>query len=217
MDTKQELMEIALELFEEKGYDNTTIEDIHTKLGVSKGAFYHYFDSKEDMLEKIAVDFSEGLLTDIREITDNDKISARKKLEKIIVLVLQNKLTRRKRRDQIKIALQDRKNFKLKENIYFKLKERVLTPLEAVLEQGIEEGEMDIPNTGEMAGLILLNIRGLNYSLRELVLDADKSGELWRENVEEQIDEKIDFYEEMFTRMLNLQNDRVDLEKLKGI
>jgi len=217
MDTKQELMEIALELFEEKGYDNTTIEDIHTKLGVSKGAFYHYFDSKEDMLEKIAVDFSEGLLTDIREITDNDEISARKKLEKIIVLVLQNKLTRRKRRDQIKIALQDRKNFKLKENIYFKLKERVLTPLEAVLEQGIEEGEMDIPNTGEMAGLILLNIRGLNYSLRELVLDADKSGELWRENVEEQIDEKIDFYEEMFTRMLNLQNDRVDLEKLKGI
>ena len=42
-----ELLDCAQRLFFERGYDNTTVNDILEAAGLSKGAFYHYFESKE--------------------------------------------------------------------------------------------------------------------------------------------------------------------------
>lgn len=50
--TKKELQDKAFELFENRGYDNVTIDEICTELGLTKGAFYHYFKSKSDLLLK---------------------------------------------------------------------------------------------------------------------------------------------------------------------
>jgi len=46
---KQELLDAALQLFYEKGYEKTSVNDIIEKVGVSKGAFYYYFKSKEEV------------------------------------------------------------------------------------------------------------------------------------------------------------------------
>lgn len=45
--TRQKLVDAALDLFFEKGYDNVTVDDICEKAGVSKGAFYGHFKSKD--------------------------------------------------------------------------------------------------------------------------------------------------------------------------
>ena len=50
--TKKELQDKAFELFENRGYDNVTIDEICTELGLTKGAFYYYFKSKSDLLLK---------------------------------------------------------------------------------------------------------------------------------------------------------------------
>lgn len=50
---KQELIEIAFELFMKKGYEDTTITDILKAAKISKGAMYHYFDKKEDILDAV--------------------------------------------------------------------------------------------------------------------------------------------------------------------
>ncbi|HEX3026867.1 MAG TPA: TetR/AcrR family transcriptional regulator [Clostridia bacterium] len=47
---KQEIVEAALELFLQKGYDNVTVKDITTKVNVAAGLFHYYFHSKEDVL-----------------------------------------------------------------------------------------------------------------------------------------------------------------------
>ncbi|WNF36512.1 TetR/AcrR family transcriptional regulator [Bacillaceae bacterium IKA-2] len=53
LETKKNILSTALKLFSEKGYDNVTIDDIATKSGTSKGAFYNHFHSKyEIFLEK---------------------------------------------------------------------------------------------------------------------------------------------------------------------
>src|SRR3954467_868431 len=46
-----EVLDAALELFVEKGFQNTRVEDIATRAGLSKGAVYLYFPSKEAILE----------------------------------------------------------------------------------------------------------------------------------------------------------------------
>ena len=49
-----ELLDIAQRLFLERGYERTTVNDVIDAAGVSKGAFYHHFRAKEDLLEAIA-------------------------------------------------------------------------------------------------------------------------------------------------------------------
>ena len=48
-DTKQLLMEVSTKLFNEKSFDDVSINDICKTAGVTKGAFYHYFSSKYDI------------------------------------------------------------------------------------------------------------------------------------------------------------------------
>lgn len=53
MATIQRMQVTGLELFYKKGYYNTSIDDILKELSLSKGAFYHHFDSKEDFFIQI--------------------------------------------------------------------------------------------------------------------------------------------------------------------
>jgi len=48
--TKTELMECAIALFEEHGYDNVTIKQICSTYGISKTAFYFHYKTKEDLI-----------------------------------------------------------------------------------------------------------------------------------------------------------------------
>jgi len=47
---RERIIEYALKVFSERGYYRTRINDIAAELGVSKGAIYQYFDSKEQLL-----------------------------------------------------------------------------------------------------------------------------------------------------------------------
>lgn len=49
LETKKAIFESALKLFKEKGYDNVFIEDITSGAGTSKGSFYTYFKSKDEV------------------------------------------------------------------------------------------------------------------------------------------------------------------------
>ena len=51
--TKGRIVSAAWKLFYEQGYDNTTVEDIIFESETSKGSFYHYFEGKDALLEKI--------------------------------------------------------------------------------------------------------------------------------------------------------------------
>ncbi len=48
-DTKKLLLQISTELFNEKNFDDVSINEICHRAGVTKGAFYHYFSSKYDI------------------------------------------------------------------------------------------------------------------------------------------------------------------------
>ena len=45
-----EILDAALAVFAERGYRNTRLEDVGEAAGVTKGAIYHYFENKEDLL-----------------------------------------------------------------------------------------------------------------------------------------------------------------------
>jgi AcrR family transcriptional regulator len=53
MNTREKVLAAAEELFAEQGYDATSVQQVVARAGVTKGALYHYFSAKEDLLFEI--------------------------------------------------------------------------------------------------------------------------------------------------------------------
>ncbi len=52
-DTRQRILQIALELFTLQGFDGTSLQQIADRLGVTKAALYYHFKSKDDLLDSV--------------------------------------------------------------------------------------------------------------------------------------------------------------------
>ena len=64
----QEILDAALAVFAARGYRNTRLEDVGEAAGVTKGAIYHYFANKEDLLLRAIEQRSEEAFGRIEEI-----------------------------------------------------------------------------------------------------------------------------------------------------
>ena len=68
--TGETILKISIELLRENGYDVTTIDEITKTVGIAKGTFYNFFESKRDVLMKWAVqvfqklDFQQAIMSD---------------------------------------------------------------------------------------------------------------------------------------------------------
>ncbi|AXT84323.1 TetR family transcriptional regulator [Aeromicrobium sp. A1-2] len=58
---RDELLQIAADLFATKGFKNTTVRDIADAAGILSGSLYHHFDSKESMVDEILSTFQDDL------------------------------------------------------------------------------------------------------------------------------------------------------------
>ncbi len=61
METRARILDVSRDLFAELGYDGTGVALVCETAGVSKGAFYHHFPSKQSVLETIFEDWLKGL------------------------------------------------------------------------------------------------------------------------------------------------------------
>ena len=52
---KSRIVSAAWQLFYEKGYNGTTVDDIIALSGTSKGSFYYYFNTKDELLNTLSV------------------------------------------------------------------------------------------------------------------------------------------------------------------
>jgi len=90
----ESLLQVAAELFNERGYDGTSMEDLSRKLGITKSAIYHHVPSKEELL-RLAVDRAlDGLfaVADQTEALDGRAIDRLEHLVRGSVLVLADRL-----------------------------------------------------------------------------------------------------------------------------
>lgn len=82
--TRKQLLDVALELFSEKGFQLTTVQEIVARAGVTKGAFYHHFESKQEVLLLLHNQFIDDELARFEPIIAQN-LSAEETLHKIIV------------------------------------------------------------------------------------------------------------------------------------
>lgn len=78
------IVEAARELFASQGYDGTSIQDVLTKLAIAKGTLYHYFRSKEELLEAVVESIVDESLAKMRELLDKSQGTALERLEALV-------------------------------------------------------------------------------------------------------------------------------------
>ena len=58
-----DILAAARQVIAEKGYENVLMSDIADRAGIVEGSLYRYFESKQDLLTKVADDWFEEVLT----------------------------------------------------------------------------------------------------------------------------------------------------------
>lgn len=150
--TVEKILDVAQRLFLEKGYDNTTIQDIVDHLdGLSKGAVYHHFKSKEEIMDAVGdrMFFSNNPFEAVRGRTD---LNGLQKLREAVRLNQSDQERVQLTAQSIPIAKSPRL---LQEMIVSNRK--VLTPyfLE-LIEEGNRDGSMHTDYPREIAELLPL-------------------------------------------------------------
>jgi TetR/AcrR family transcriptional regulator, cholesterol catabolism regulator len=85
---KTKITEESIKLFEKKGFSQTSIQDIVDTLGVTKGTFYYYFTSKEELLMDIHLNYINELLELQNALINDSTISYKEKLRGIIKILI---------------------------------------------------------------------------------------------------------------------------------
>lgn len=146
---KKELLKIAYRMFIEKGYDNTSIDEIIAEADIAKGTYYYHFPSKEATLEAV-IDMM------ISEEAERAKaaISAPISVPQKIVAVI---MSMRPQQEESSIAttLERSENIVMHEKAGRRILDVAVPILTEVVKEGISQGIFNCTNIEERVKMIL--------------------------------------------------------------
>jgi len=88
-DKRRVLLDAAVRVFAEKGYHACRVSDIAAEAGVAHGLLYHYFGSKEEVLQTVFTETWSLMLTAIRSVEETTE-SSREQVRKVAAIVLRS-------------------------------------------------------------------------------------------------------------------------------
>jgi AcrR family transcriptional regulator len=170
---KQELLDAALELFYQKGYAETTIKEIHDKVCVTKGAFYYYFTSKEDVLDAITIQLAEKTVRITEEIADNPDLNALDKINTIVSRVYEHRIKNIQAYSKLFHIVESDSNILFRQRLLKKILKMVQEPYTKIVRQGIAEGLFHTDFEEDICELIIYLGDFYRRTLAYLFLDSE--------------------------------------------
>ena len=82
------ILDAAVRVFARQGFHTCRVSDIADEAGVAYGLVYHYFDSKEEVLDTLFLERWELLLAAIADVDARDELSARDKLYEVASFIV---------------------------------------------------------------------------------------------------------------------------------
>ena len=149
---KHEILDIAKELFIEKGYENTSIVNILEKVGIAKGTLYYYFTSKEEILDAIIDRISEKIFYKAQEISKDPSLSVQ---EKILGVVMSLNIEDDKEK-KIVNNIHNPQNLLMHQKQFDSIIDNVVPILTKVICEGIEKGIFNTDYPLETVEMILI-------------------------------------------------------------
>lgn len=158
-------------MFFSKGYEQTSVQNIIQVMGVAKGTFYHYFDSKAELLDAVVERMYEQTLRSLQPLIDDPDIDALNKLMQFIAALSQWKTSHRELMiDTLRVLYRD-ENIPLREKMRQSSFQATVPALGRIIQQGVDEGIFDIDYPDETAQVILSMSQAMREEMISLFID----------------------------------------------
>ncbi|MCU5098260.1 TetR/AcrR family transcriptional regulator [Bacillus wiedmannii] len=149
---RKEILETAERLFITKGYTKTTVNDILKEIGIAKGTFYHYFKSKEEVMDEIIMRIIKDDVAKAKAIVSNPNISV---LEKLFRVLMAQSPKSGDVKDKMIEQFHQPNNAEMHQKSIVQSIIHLSPVLAEILEQGIDEGIFSTPYPQETIELLL--------------------------------------------------------------
>lgn len=164
------ILDVAQRYITTKGYEQMTTQDLLESLQISRGAFYHYFDSKQALLMALVERLGEQAEQLVLPIISDHEMPAQDKLLRIFAVLDQSK------RENLDLLFAFMRVWYADENALFRQKlylarvKRLAPWFSQIIQQGVAEGAFTTPYPAQAARMILALLEDLGYAAVELLL-----------------------------------------------
>jgi len=171
---QNEILDAALQLVYSKGYEKMTIQDILDKLQISKGAFYHYFNSKADALEAAVERMAaEQVEPTFRSMIEDPHLTALEKLHRYFELSTYWKTSNKALLIQLMEIWYSDENALARQKMLAKSRQHLGPYFTKIIEQGVREGVFTTPYP-EIASQVTINLfYDLAYTSGDLFISQE--------------------------------------------
>ncbi len=187
---KNEILDVAEELFVTKGYNKTTIIDILDRVGIAKGTFYYYFKSKEEVMDEIIFRVVDRDVEKAETIVKDNNMSP---IEKIQTILMSQKAELGDKKDKLIEQFHAPGNAEMHQRSLVYSVKKLSPVLAEVVKQGIEVGVFETEYPLEAVEFLM--------AAAEFVFDIG----LWSWNQEE-LEKKASAFINMVERVLGAKS-----------
>jgi len=170
---RNEILDVARRLMYTRGYDQMSIQDILDELKIAKGTFYHYFSSKQALLEELIERLMEEAEQVIRPIAHDPHLSALEKFQGYFSTLASWKTTRKTFLLSILRVWYADDNALMRQKMQVAGIKRIAPLLITIIRQGVKEGSLATPFPDQCSEIIVSIAMSLSDTLSGLLLSSE--------------------------------------------
>ena len=191
-------IDAAQRLMQFRGWEQTSVQDVLDELEASRGAFYHYFDSKQALLEGVIERMVEQALATVEPVVLDPGLGAIEKLQGVFSTIGRWKTERKQLVLSLLTVWMSDDNAIVREKFRRTMARRMEPTLVPIIRQGIEEGVFQTTSPDQTTHVFVMLLLGLQDIATEVFLDR-QAGRIELADVER----TFAGYAEAFERVLS--------------
>jgi len=203
---KKEFLEIARKLFFTHGYEQTPVEAIIKEVGLSKGSFYYYFKSKEDLLDELTKELSQQILEKVKEIVAKENWNAVRKLNEAYKETASIKLENIKLVKTLLKAFYGDKNYYFRYKVYQNSTDMLAPEFAEIIKQGLKEKVFNTPYPDEASRMFFELSFVLSEKVPKMIMEIDR----FPENIEK-IEKELGNYQFAIERIIGAKEGSIKI------
>ncbi|MBA8952661.1 TetR/AcrR family transcriptional regulator [Actinomadura namibiensis] len=171
---RRQILDVAQRLVETRGYEQMSVQDVLDELGMSKGALYHYFGSKQALLAGIVDRTADQIEEHLAEVVETPGSDALGKLNQIFQALAGWKAGHRDRLVALLRVWNSDGNALTRHRTRAGIAERLAPLFERVVEQGVRDGVFTLPTAVGFGQVLVSLVQDLNERLGDLFFACEE-------------------------------------------
>ena len=208
---RAQLLEVARALFfGPQGYEGTTVQQLQEAAAISRGAFYHHFESKEALLLALAQELTKDGLTQLTALVEDDSKGPTAKLNAFFAASRRFKREHAAAVRQLMEVLWRPQNLALRHALLRAQQEQIGPLLARIIAQGVGQGQMLSEDAAASAQLLLHMSQGLSEGFMQELSRASGDAAQRAASIEA-MEARVEVFERGVERFLGMDPQTLSL------